>query len=77
MSFTKKVLKSFLIMIISATAMLASCSKQISVIPNDYVIHGKEEFPCIPDGYLVISKAKYDNDQELLGLCKESLLNCN
>lgn len=75
---TAKGSKRFLLMIMILSAISISCSKRIvKEIPSDYVIHDKTEFPCVPDGYLVISKANYDEKVNQLVNCRETIFLLN
>lgn len=68
------ILKLFLLGTICLVVILSSCSKRISEIPSDQLIHDNREYPSVPDGYYVISKEKYEGMIEHLELCKEIVL---
>lgn len=66
----------FLLATILVCVILTSCYRRsVIVLPSDYLLHDKSEFPCIPDGYYVISKTFYDELNEKIIICRERLLN--
>lgn len=58
---------------IVASALLSCVATrvvEVRYLPRDEQVHYKSEYNCIPDDYLVISKSKYEEDQEALIECE-------